>query len=247
MNDFLDGCIMMDFFALTYPFPFLPLPYSYDALEPAIDARTLFFHHDKHLKTYVDNLNKALAPYPEYQNWTLYDLLKKHYLLPAAIQTDIINNGGGVYNHYFYFASMAPVGPALKDSSTDPIETTFAYPGRPLKHSVFTAILSAYTSYYAFKDAFIDAGVKQFGSGYAWLVLTPNREVAIISTPNQCTPLPHCMIPLLTVDVWEHAYYLMYQNLRKSYLQNWFKIINWDVVNERYLKGLDENQAITRP
>jgi len=200
-----------------YPFELKPLPYDYSALEPYIDEQTLHFHHDKHLKTYIDNLNKILKSYPDYQNLMLIELLINVNSLPEEIQTGIINNGGGVFNHEIYFNSMKkhykdnkPVGKLAKD-----IEKYF-------------------NSFENFKEKLKEAAVSQFGSGYGWLVADVDNGLKIVKTPNQNTPLTKTAFPFLNVDIWEHAYYLQYQNRRTDYVENWFNVINWEWLNDIY-------------
>lgn len=199
----------------TYPFELMPLPYDYDALEPYMDAETLHYHHDKHLKTYVDNLNTLLKDYPEFHDWTLEKLLTNLDELPEDLRQPVMNNAGGVYNHQLFFNTMHtpvndnPMEPALKET---------------------------FGSYEKFVESMSDHAMSQFGSGYAWLVINPDDQLEILNTPNQNNPMSNGNIPLLTVDVWEHAYYLKYRNLRKDYVTNWFHLINWDVVYEKAKK-----------
>ena len=193
-----------------YPFELLPLPYDYDALEPYIDAATMRFHHDKHLKTYVDNLNKALADYPQYQTWSLEALLKNLSDLPEGLRTAVRNNGGGVYNHKLFFALMAPAGQEM--------------PGE---------IAEVFGGAEQWKKDMKAAALGQFGSGFAWLVADSAGKMKIISLPNQDNPLSLGLFPILPLDVWEHAYYLKYQNLRGDYIDSWFHVINWSGVKER--------------
>ena len=193
----------------NYKFELKPLPYSFGALEPYIDAETVRIHHDKHLKTYVDNLNKALEEHKEFLDWPLEKLLKYNCFLPADIQTVVKNNAGGVYNHNFYFDIMT-------DKKTEP------------KGNLLDAIIKTFGSFDAFKDEFKSAGLKTFGSGYAWLVKDIFSNLKIVSTSNQDVPFLFGMNPILLVDVWEHAYYLKYQNRRGDYLENWFNLIDWD-------------------
>lgn len=195
------------------PFTLKPLPYAYDALEPYIDSRTLCFHHDKHLKAYVDNLNKALAPYPEYQDWRLPELLLHLDKLPEAIRTPVKNNAGGVYNHELYFASMTG-----QHTSPSPC--------------FLKALTDSFGSYEEWKSEMSQAAVTLFGSGWAWLVADEDGHMKIIKAVNQDVPLP--LFPLLPLDVWEHAYYLGYQNRRADYVDCWFSLINWPVVEKRY-------------
>lgn len=201
-----------------WPFPLAPLPYAYNALEPSIDRRTLHFHHDKHLKTYLDNLNKALEPYPQYHDWSLTRLLLETHQLPEDIITPVRRNAGGVYNHQLYFSAMT-----CGDSQPCP--------------DILAAMARDFGTYYNWKRQMKQTAMEVFGSGWAWLVLDQGGKLKILPTANQDTPLP--AFPLLVVDVWEHAYYLQYQNRREEYLECWFKLINWQLVCRRYLRGLD--------
>ena len=199
----------------TYPFRLPELPYAYHALEPFIDQRTMYFHHDKHLKTYIDNLNKALEAYPEYQTWTLEELLTRLPELPEELRTPVRNNGGGVYNHEMYFHLMAPAGQPF---STEVAE---AFGGEDnWKHQMKAAALG------------------QFGSGFAWLVRDTTGALKIIALPNQDNPLTIGLQPILPLDVWEHAYYLKHQNLRSDYIDDWFHVINWNAVEQRLKDNL---------
>ena len=194
----------------TYPFRLPELPYAYHALEPFIDQRTMYFHHDKHLKTYIDNLNKALEAYPEYQTWTLEELLTRLSELPEELRTPVRNNGGGVYNHEMYFHLMAPAGQPF---STEVAE---AFGGEDNWNRQMKA-----------------AALGQFGSGFAWLVRDTTGALKIIALPNQDNPLTIGLQPILPLDVWEHAYYLKHQNLRSDYIDDWFHVINWDMAEQR--------------
>ncbi len=196
----------------TFPFPFEPLPYPYDALEPALCKEILDFHHDKHYKTYVDNLNGILADFPKLQDKSLDDLLIHLDELPADIQTGIRNNGGGVYNHQLYFRCMQGDG--------------FCMPEGELANMIHRD----FESYDNFCRVITNAAVKQFGSGYAWLVCEKGK-LSVLSTANQDTPITESQKPLLCIDVWEHAYYLQYQNRRADYIANWLNLINWDYVD----------------
>lgn len=198
-----------------YKFINPPLPYAYDALEPYIDEETMHLHHDKHLQTYVDNLNNALKDYPEYQNTSLQDLIIYASSLPTAIQTTVKNNAGGVYNHIFYFFNLRePVEhPILPDPLASYIESSFG-------------------SFDEFQKKLTSAALSVFGSGYAWLVLTPMGKLTIATTPNQDTPLPLGLGPVLNLDVWEHAYYLKHHNVRADYIKDWFQVVHWEKVNE---------------
>ena len=206
--------------AETYPFVVRPLPYEYDALLPVLDAELMTFHHDKHYKTYVDNLNAALADYPEQQKKSLPELLADITGLPAAIQTAVRNNGGGVYNHELYFDSMrSPVGQDPAGALAEALNRDFG-------------------SYRQWKEKMKQAAVGVFGSGWAWLVSDKSGVLSIVQTPNQNVPDLKDYIPLFLVDVWEHAYYLQYQNRRADYVEGWFGLINWRKAGKRYEEGL---------
>ena len=202
-----------------YPFELLPLPYLYDSLEPAIDMETMYFHHTKHLRSYIDGLNQALAPYPQYHSWTLERLLLHLHELPEEIREDVRKNAGGVYNHQFYFNGMSP----------SPSE-----PQGQLKE----ALLLDFGSYDAFLNKFTEMAMKLFGSGYLWLVSDNRGKLAIVPTPNQDTPLTKELYPLMNLDLWEHAYYLKHQNRRANYVKNWIPLIHWEEVNRRYQQAL---------
>lgn len=200
----------------TYPFIARPLPYEYDALIPVLDQETLSFHHDKHYKTYVDNLNKALADYPELQGMSLRELLININSLPAEIRTAVRNNGGGVYNHELYFDSMkSPMGQEPSGILAEAIDRDFG-------------------SYKQWKEQMKQAAVGKFGSGWAWLVTDKKGNLSIVQTANQDVPDLEELIPLFLVDVWEHAYYLQYQNRRADYVEGWFDLINWRKADKRY-------------
>ena len=176
--------------AEVYPFVARPLPYEYDALVPVLDAETLTFHHDKHYKTYVDNLNSALSDYPELQKKSLTELLTDISTLPGAVQTAVRNNGGGVYNHELYFDSMRePAGQEPDGALAEAIERDFG-------------------SYRQWKEQMKPAAVSKFGSGWAWLVADKDGRLSIVQTSNQDVPDLEDYVPILLVDVWEHAYYL---------------------------------------
>lgn len=194
----------------TYPFRLPEFPYAYHALEPFIDQRTMYFHHDKHLKTYIDNLNKALEAYPEYQTWTLEELLTRLPELPEELRTPVRNNGGGVYNHEMYFHLMAPAGQPFS-----------------------TEVAEAFGGEDNWKRQMKAAALGQFGSGFAWLVRDTTGALKIIALPNQDNPLTIGLQPILPLDVWEHAYYLKHQNLRSDYIDDWFHVINWNAVEQR--------------
>lgn len=206
-----------------YPFTIKPLPYSYDALEPYIDRKTMELHHDKHYRGYVDNLNKALRPYPEFHNIPLEDLLENISALPQQIRQDVRNNGGGVFNHEFYFNIMQPY------NSTQP------------HRKLADIIKKQYGNLSNFKSKYKEAALNRFGSGWAWLVNDSAGNLSIITTPNQDTPLHAGLNPILPLDVWEHAYYLKYNNRRGEYIDNWFNVIDWKKANENYCKSMITN------
>ncbi len=202
--------------AETYPFIVRPLPYEYDALMPVLDEETLHFHHDKHYKTYVDNLNSALSDYPELQKKSLKELLSGIERLPSQVQTPIRNNGGGVFNHELYFDSMrSPAGQEPEGALAEAIERDFG-------------------SYRQWKDQMKQAGVSKFGSGWAWLVTDDKGKLSVLQTANQDVPDLEEYTPILPLDVWEHAYYLQYQNRRPDYAEGWFDLINWRKAAKRY-------------
>jgi Fe-Mn family superoxide dismutase len=192
------------------------LPYAYDALEPHIDARTMEIHHSKHHATYVTNLNNALQPYADLQGKSLEALLNDLNAVPEAVRTAVRNSGGGVFNHNMYWMMMAPKA------------------GGEPKGEVAKAIESAFGSFAAFKDQFTKAGLGRFGSGWAWLVVDKSGKLAITSTANQDSPISEGLRPILTVDVWEHAYYLKYQNRRADYLAAWWNVVDWPTVTRLF-------------
>lgn len=187
------------------------LPYAYDALEPHFDKETMEIHHSKHHNTYVTKLNDAVSG-TEYENHSLEDLVKGYKELPSDIQTAVRNNGGGHYNHTFFWEVLTPDRKELTGDLKDAIEAKFG-------------------SVDAFKEQFEAAGAARFGSGWAWLVLN-NGELEVVSTANQDNPVTDGQTPLLGADVWEHAYYLKYQNKRPEYLKAFWNVVNWDKVTE---------------
>jgi superoxide dismutase, Fe-Mn family len=199
------------------PFTLPPLPYAYDALEPHIDARTMEVHHDKHHATYVANLNKVVADFPDVKKMPIEDLLKDLNAIPETIRAAVRNQGGGHLNHSLFWQMLKKDG------------------GEP-KGALAAAIDRRFGSFSSFKDAWTKAAVGQFGSGWAWLVVDANKQLAIESTANQDSPISQGKSPLLTIDVWEHAYYLKYQNRRPEYVTAFFQVINWDFVSDRYQK-----------
>lgn len=198
---------------MTYILP--DLPYAYDALEPQIDTETMHLHHDKHHNTYVTNLNAAVSDYPDCAALSVEALISNLNRVPEKIRTAVRNNGGGHANHVFFWDSL--------------ITSSASHYGG----AIAEAIEAKFGSYKDFQEAFKQAALTRFGSGWAWLVLN-NGELEVISTANQDSPLSVGMIPLLTLDVWEHAYYLNYRNVRPNYIDAFWQIVNWDKVNERY-------------
>ena len=195
-----------------YPFVNPPLPYDYNAMEPFIDTKTMTLHHDKHLQTYVDNLNSVLKDNPKLQNLSLEELIYSSGRLSRNIQDKVRNNAGGVYNHIFFFDE-------IKNPSSN-IPTG----------NIAQIIDQQFGSYDNFKDELKKTALSVFGSGYAWLVLDRGK-LRIIATQNQNNPIEYKMCPILTLDVWEHSYYLKHYNKRFDYIDDWFKIIDWDKIN----------------
>lgn len=193
------------------------LPYAYDALEPFIDAKTMEIHHTKHHQTYVDKLNKALEKYPKLQKNSAEDLIKNLEVIPEDIRTAVRNHGGGHVNHSFFWQILKK--------------------GVEPKGEILKAINKKFKGIDTFKEQFKDAATTLFGSGWAWLVLNSKGELEIVKTPNQDSPITHNMIPILGIDVWEHAYYLRYQNRRPEYVDAFFNVINWEKVNEHFLNA----------
>ncbi|OKH22577.1 superoxide dismutase [Hydrococcus rivularis NIES-593] len=202
------------------PFKAIPLPYAYDALEPYIDAETMRFHHDKHYATYTKNFNAAISKYPQLANQSAEEIISDLDRLPQDIRTTVRNNGGGYVNHTMFWEIMSPKG------------------GDRPTGELARAIDKTFGSFDKFKTAFNDTGSKQFGSGWAWLVLDRNKQLKIMGTPNQDSPLMMGMYPVMGNDVWEHAYYLKYRNERGKYLDAWWNVVNWDEVNKRYQQAM---------
>jgi Fe-Mn family superoxide dismutase len=195
-----------------------PLPYDYSALEPYIDSETMHLHHDKHHAAYVNNLNAALKDHP-FANLSIDEVVRRLNEVPESIRPAVRNNGGGHANHTLFWELMIPGG------SKEPTG------------ALAQAINARFGSFDAFKTAFNDAGVKRFGSGWAWLILDRSGNLAITSTANQDNPLTDGNFPVLGNDVWEHAYYLTYRNRRPDYLAAWWNVVNWDVVAKRYAQA----------
>lgn len=194
-----------------------PLPYDFSALEPHIDAQTMQIHHGKHHQAYITNLNNALKDHADLQSKTLEELLTNLDSVPEAIRTAVRNNGGGHYNHSLFWQIMGPNG------------------GGEPTGALADAINADLGGFAAFKEAFTKAGLTRFGSGWAWLSVGKDGKLAVTSSPNQDSPLMEGATPILGNDVWEHAYYLKYQNRRPDYMAAWFNTINWSEVSRRFV------------
>jgi len=202
------------------PFKLPPLPYTYDALEPHIDARTMQIHHDKHHATYVKKLNDAVALQPELGQMPIEDILKNLGKVNETIRKTVRNQGGGHYNHSLFWQMMKPQG------------------GGEPQGDLANALSTKFGSFAEFKTKFSKEAADVFGSGWAWLVLSGKKELEIVPTPNQDSPISQCEVPILGLDVWEHAYYLKNQNRRADYIEAWWNIVNWDFALESYKKAL---------
>lgn len=200
---------------MNYPFTLPKLNYAYDALEPSIDAQTMEIHHTKHHQTYVDKLNKALEGHPELQTKSLMELLKDLQNLPADIQTAVRNNGGGHLNHTCFWE-------ILTSEKNQPSE------------KLMGVINNSFGSFENFQVKFTEAALNRFGSGWAWVIKNDNGSLEITSTPNQDNPIMEGKIAILGLDVWEHAYYLKYQNKRADYIAAFWNIIDWQKIEEVY-------------
>ncbi len=196
-------------------FELMPLPYAYDALEPFVDTLTMQIHHDKHHAGYVKNLNGALEKHPEFGNKSLEALLADLSGVPEDIRMTVRNNAGGTWNHNLFWEIMAP------NAGGEPVGELAA------------AINGTFGSFADFKVSFEKAAMGRFGSGWAWLV-KKGGNLSVVSTPNQDNPISEGMTPVLGLDVWEHAYYLKYQNRRAEYASNWWNVVNWKAVASRY-------------
>lgn len=195
------------------------LPYSFDALEPWIDAKTVEIHYTKHHMTYLTNLNNALSSLPAFAGQSIEEILSHLEAVPETARTAVRNNGGGYYNHIVYWNVMG----ANKG-------------GEPLG-KLAKAIETSFGGFTALKEQVEKAGLGRFGSGWAWLSKKTDGSLLVHSTPNQDTPLAEGLIPVIGVDVWEHAYYLKYQNRRAEYLTNWWNLVNWEEAERRYLEA----------
>ena len=198
------------------PYQLPKLPYSYDALEPHIDARTMEIHHTKHHQTYINNVNAALEKYPALAEKSVEDLISDLNAVPEDIRTVVRNNGGGHANHSLFWTIMAPKA------------------GGEPSGELGEAIKSAFGGFDSFKDQFSKAAAGRFGSGWAWLSVGGSGKLAVTSTPNQDSPLSEGLTPILGLDVWEHAYYLNYQNRRPDYIAAWWNVVNWKQVASNY-------------
>jgi superoxide dismutase, Fe-Mn family len=195
-----------------------PLPYDYNALEPYIDTQTMQLHHDKHHAAYVNNLNNAVNN-TDFASKNVDDILRNINDVPQGVRAAVQNNAGGHSNHSMFWSIMKPNG------------------GGEPTGALASAIQQTFGSFDQFKTAFNDAGVKRFGSGWTWLVLDQSGKLSVISTANQDSPLMNGQYPVMGNDVWEHAYYLKYQNRRPDYLAAWWNVVNWDEIARRYQQG----------
>jgi Fe-Mn family superoxide dismutase len=202
---------------MAYSLP--ALPYAYDALEPNIDTKTMEIHHSKHHQTYINNINGAIAG-TEWEKLSVEDLVAKVNEVPTDLKNMVINNAGGHANHSLFWTVMSPQGG-----------------GQPTG-AVAKAIDEQLGGFDAFKEAFTKAAISRFGSGWAWLSVTPERNLIVESSANQDSPLMHGHTPILGLDVWEHAYYLKYQNRRPEYINAFYNVVDWDEVNRRYHAAL---------
>ena len=201
---------------MKYPYTLPPLVYAYNALDPHIDEQTMHLHHDKHHQAYIDNANKAVTKYPELQKKSLVEILAHLDELPADIRTPLQNNGGGHLNHALFWEYMTPQG------------------GGAPQGKLAQAITKTFGGFAQFKEEFDTAAGNRLGSGWAWLSVTPTGDLETSSTANQDTPLLLGHLPILGLDVWEHAYYLKYHNKRPEYITNWWHVVNWKKVQEQF-------------
>jgi Fe-Mn family superoxide dismutase len=199
---------------MAYELP--PLPYDYTALAPTLDELTLHLHHDKHHQAYVNNLNAAVEKHPELFEKTVDELLRDLSAIPEAIRTAVRNNGGGHANHVQYWDILTPGGASEPSGALE------------------EQIVAAFGSFEEFKSKFNAAGLGRFGSGWVWLVSDKEGKLQIVSSANQDTPASDGLVPIFGNDVWEHAYYVTYQNRRADYLAAWWNIVNWDIAAKRY-------------
>jgi superoxide dismutase, Fe-Mn family len=211
---------VVKFFGFTYPYSLPPLPFAPNAREPYLDAETMSIHHDKHHQAYVDNLNKALKDFPDFQNRTIEELLTNLDALPSSIKDAVRNNGGGHFNHSLYWNLIAP------GTATTPTP------------DVAQAIASSFGSFQSFQEQFEKSALGHVGSGWTWLCISPDKKLTILSTLNHDTPMARGLFPILVIDIWEHAYYLKYRNKRGDFVKNWWNVVNWDYVEKLYKDGL---------
>lgn len=202
---------------MSYTLP--ELPYAYDALEPHIDAKTMEIHHTKHHQTYINNINAGIEG-TEWEDLSVEELVSKANQVPEDLKNNVINNGGGHANHSLFWTVMSPSGG-----------------GNP-EGEIAQTIDKELGGFEAFKEAFTKAALTRFGSGWAWLSVAPDQTIIIESSANQDSPLMHGNTPILGLDIWEHAYYLKYQNRRPEYIAAFFNVVNWKEVNRRYLEAL---------
>ena len=202
---------------MSYTLP--ELPYAYDALEPHIDAKTMEIHHAKHHQTYINNINAGIEG-TEWEDLSVEELVSKANQVPEDLKNNVINNGGGHANHSLFWTVMSPSGG-----------------GNP-QGEIAQAIDKELGGFEAFKEAFTKAALTRFGSGWAWLSVAPDQTIIVENSANQDSPLMHGNTPILGLDVWEHAYYLKYQNRRPEYIAAFFNVVNWKEVNRRYLEAL---------
>lgn len=208
----VEGCFFLEKHVLPR------LPYAYNALEPYIDEKTMSIHHSKHHQAYVDKLNAAIEKHPELSKKPLPDLLKNLNSVPEDIRTAVRNHGGGHFNHSLFWEMMAP------KSGGEP------------KGEIAAAIKKEFVSFESFKQKFSDTAAAHFGSGWGWLAVNSEGKMLVYSTPNQDSPIMQNHSPLLGIDVWEHSFYLLYQNRKPEYIQNWWNVINWKKVEELFRK-----------
>jgi len=202
---------------------FSDLPYEYNSLEPFIDRETMQIHHDKHHKSYFDKFLKAIENYPELQDKPIKEILSNLENISEQIKQAVINNGGGFYNHTFFWSILSKDKPFNESSE------------------IGQEIIKKFGSYDEFKVKFSDAAATQFGSGWAWLVIDkPSKQLEITKTSNQNSPISEGKIPLIAIDIWEHAYYLKYQNQRPKYIEAFFNVINWEKVEELFLEAREQ-------
>ena len=211
-----------------YPFQLEPLPYAYNSLEPYIDTLTMQIHHDRHVQTYVDNLNAVLKNYPEYHKWSLEQLITQVNWLPEEIRVPIKNNGGGVYNHNFFFKNM-------KNATAKTEETMETTEQNHISEALSNAIDEAFGDFNKFKNAFTKAALGVFGSGYAWLASNNTGKLKITTSANQDTLLTRGLCAIMCIDVWEHAYYLKHYNKRIDYINDWFNVVDLDQASKNYV------------